>query len=817
MKTLVLLVLVVSTLLCLSASLCQAASITITEDLAPGDVPETTAAGDTVTGTYTVDAVTNPEDGEDDEIVPGTILWSITGRDQRHFSISGIAATATLTFTIPMDLNFEPKPSYSVTVRVSAVVETTVADGDNRMSTVVSTHDVTVSIDDADDAGKVTLNPTSPKVGGRVTATLKDEDGKSGEIWTWKRGSPSPGTILVATGQSYTPVEADVGAVGSENLHVSVTYTDGYTGNLTKTIPTAVAVTSDNRAPVIGGFASSINYGEDLKDPVETYTATDADTDDTLAWSITHGSADFKVEKGVVTFKESPNFEARSSYTFTVHVSDGTLSDSHTVTVNILNVQEDGEVTFVPEIARVRQSVMAGLDDGDGKSDETWTWTGGNAAVTDSASYTPVNDDVTLHLTATVTYTDGYDGAEVTISKRIGPVLPAMNTGAPTVTLDSGGSTVAVPENTAILVSFSATDPDNDPITWGDLTGTDSGKFTLTKNNGSATLESIEDPDYETQDSYSVTVTASDGDNPHSLPVTITITNQDDDGTLEVHADARVGQTLKAVFMDQDGVSGELWEWTRTTGPLLVSTSDTYLVVEADTGGLTLNASYIDGFDNQREYDSATIAVTSHNTAPVLNTPVVTDPVTFETGTTNIILYPENEAVAVVVASYTAADTDSLTWSITSGSADFDVSTAGVVTFKTPPNYEVRRSYSFTVQVSDRLETDSHTATVRVTDADDTGVVTFNPQVARVGQRITATLEDEDGYSGLTWEWTGGSATTTNQASYTPVEADGTDSVTLTATATYTNRRGGNPAEIELAPALSVRCKPPPASERPGL
>ena len=54
---------------------------------------------------------------------------------------------------------------------------------------------VTVEITDADDPGKVELMPGNEvEVGQGVTATLTDEDGKSNELWTWKRGTTSPGT-----------------------------------------------------------------------------------------------------------------------------------------------------------------------------------------------------------------------------------------------------------------------------------------------------------------------------------------------------------------------------------------------------------------------------------------------------------------------------------------------------------------------------------------------------------------------------------------------------------------------------------------------
>ena len=111
---------------------------------------------------------------------------------------------------------------------------------------------------------------------------------------------------------------------------------DGY--NCPVQIPT-------NYAPVITSSATiSVNENQTT---ALTITATDANAN-TLTYSISGGdTASFNVNSssGVVTFKVAPDYETKSSYTFTAKVSDGSLSDTQSVTINVTNVAEKPTLT----------------------------------------------------------------------------------------------------------------------------------------------------------------------------------------------------------------------------------------------------------------------------------------------------------------------------------------------------------------------------------------------------------------------------------------------------------------------------------------
>ena len=86
---------------------------------------------------------------------------------------------------------------------------------------------VTITVNNVDEEGTVTLSSTQPIEGTLLTATLDDPDDVSGSVtWSWRRsqsqtslGNPISG----GTSATYTPVAADVGLF----LRATASYTDG--------------------------------------------------------------------------------------------------------------------------------------------------------------------------------------------------------------------------------------------------------------------------------------------------------------------------------------------------------------------------------------------------------------------------------------------------------------------------------------------------------------------------------------------------------------------------------------------------------------
>ena len=118
-------------------------------------------------------------------------------------------------------------------------------------------------------------------------------------------------------------------------------------------------------APVISS-ASSYSVQEN-QTAIATATATDSDSS-TLTFSLTGTDASalsINSSSGVMTFNTAPDFETKSSYAVILNVSDGALSASKNLTINIADSLADNPLacktasyTTLPPAAASSDSVM---------------------------------------------------------------------------------------------------------------------------------------------------------------------------------------------------------------------------------------------------------------------------------------------------------------------------------------------------------------------------------------------------------------------------------------------------------------------------
>jgi PKD repeat protein len=140
---------------------------------------------------------------------------------------------------------------------------------------------------------------------------------------------------------------------------------------------------------------------------------------------------------------------------------------------------------------------------------------------------TPSNGTVTIN-GETITYTpsanyNGLDAFDYTVtqgsisaSSKVSLTIAAVND-APTLSI---ASTINYKENNTVTINPSAADVDGDVITLT-LSGTDAESFNLTNN----ILSFNSPPDYETKDSYTITLTVSDGTLSYEKTIIINITD----------------------------------------------------------------------------------------------------------------------------------------------------------------------------------------------------------------------------------------------------------------------------------------------------
>ena len=353
---------------------------------------------------------------------------------------------------------------------------------------------------------------------------------------------------------------------------VVVTATDGSGANDTQMV--TITVTDVDEQPVVAGEATS-DYPEKGEAAVAAYTGTDPEGV-TVTWSLSGDDAeDFEIsEDGMLTFKESPNFEAPADmdtnnvYMVTVEARDGTTDNvMQAVTVTVTNVDEPGMVTLwagedpLTMAPQVGDTITGLVVDPDGTvTGEMWQWSR-TMDTADMSSWMPITGatgaaymvtegDTGYHLRVVATYTDA---AGTDMAMVYSPATMMVNT-APEFASATTSRTVA--ENTAagedIGNPVAANDANGDTLAYT-LGGADVASFDIDPDTGQ--LMTLAALDYETKDTYSVTVTARDsGGLRDSIDVTITVTDVDDaeagDTLLDRYDDNKNGQIDRPEVLD---------------------------------------------------------------------------------------------------------------------------------------------------------------------------------------------------------------------------------------------------------------------------
>ena len=621
-------------------------------------------------------------------------------------------------------------------------------DADNNVvndDTVDVTLLMTLSVDDVEEEGVVTLSDDEPIIGLLVEATLTDGDGRvSSDRWQWARsrnGSTNWVNISGATSASYTTVRSDAEFF----LRALVTYTDDRGGGKNAEAITANRVVGENERPAFPSSEDGLRTVRENTGAGMSVGAPVAAADperDRLTYSLSgQDAASFSIvtTTGQIRTRATLDFETQPSYSVTVEVHDGhdrsgnastTIDATKTVTIMVENVEEPGQVTLSSrtQTIQARVEVTAELADDDIPTRATWQWSRSpngrtgwvNIAGATSAQYTPtLEEDAGNYIRATATYADGHGPNKTAnaVSPRVGDP-PAANS-APAFLPTENGQREA-PEDTTggtpLGVPVAANDFDADMLTYS-LTGSDAASFTIDASSGQLRLAHGVELDYEGKRTHSFTVQVTDS-------------------------------------VDQNGD---------------------------------------DDMDAVDDTINVTVTVTNVNEAPVI------------TGDASPSI-AENESTPV--ATYTGADPerDTLTWSVNNDNDnDFWISDLGQLYFRTPPSFEGRTSYQVAVTATDDDETSplsgSFDATVTVTDAEEEGTVVITPPRGWVDvpTRFSADLTDGDGgITGTTWQW---SRSPNGRSSWADI-ADATSiSYTVTAddanqylraTASYEDRRGSN-------------------------
>jgi subtilisin family serine protease len=292
----------------------------------------------------------------------------------------------------------------------------------------------------------------------------------------------------------------------------------------------SVIVNPINDAPVITSVSFSASENQTA---VGTAAATDADTSETLTYTLTGTDASsFSINSasGVITFNSAPDYETKVTYSVTLNVSDGTNTTSTVLTIIVTNVNEASPVitsssTF--SAAENQTAVDTVTATGADTSDTlTYTLTGTDASslsINSASGVITFNSAPDYETKATYSVTLNVSDGTNTTSQALTINVTDVNEASPVIT---SSSTFSAFENQTAVGTATATDADTSDTLTYTLTGTDASSLSINSSSGVITFNSA--PNYESKSSYSVTVTVSDGTNTTTQDITITVTDVND-------------------------------------------------------------------------------------------------------------------------------------------------------------------------------------------------------------------------------------------------------------------------------------------------
>ena len=612
---------------------------------------------------------------------------------------------------------------------------------------------------------------------------------------------------------------------------------------------------------------------------VASYTAHDEEGG--VTWSLTGTDRlDFEIDSnGAVTFAAEPNYEdpddsdGDNEYTFNVVVTD-VMSGSprrsamRAVTVTVDDIEEDGAIAIREgdESPAVGDVVFFTLTDPDGgivtaagtdgftwaiqrrlaSPQGNWQHVEGTNNLSTTTSYTTDEDDVGYQFRAVVTsYSDRRGPGKSAESEPTDAVTADPRPNVPPRFRTGGNLPVAENVENVDLGEIRATDRDGDTLTFNLLQEPGSQVFVMSRvNNETVRLRLNEELDHETTPNgfLLITVTVHDGKdddgNPDStvdasLGVTVTILDAEEEGIVTFSPqEPESGAPQAASLSDGDGnVSGLIWQWSRSLNRnsgfvnIAGANSSSYTPDEDDEDYyLKATASYADNRGSGKTAEAVTGPVPSENKRPLF-------PST-ETGQRTVA---ENARTGTAIGAPVAAvdpERNTLTYTLTGPDADsFTIVTrTGQIRVKDDLDFETKASYSVTVEVHDGRDgagatstaiDDSQAVTITVENVDEPGTVTLTSETQSIQARVpvTASLEDDDGPTNVSWQWArstnrsnwvniGGA----NNATFTPADTDAGNYVR--ATATYNDGQGSGKSAEKVSPRVG---QPPPINSAPAF
>ena len=605
-------------------------------------------------------------------------------------------------------------------------------------SLLIDSEDITIDILSAitDVERLITLNPKDDAYGtSNITVTITDGLESISKEFTITVNAVNDAPVLASIGNqafdedeikniqisatdidyttlsySITQISDNISAVITDNI-LSITPSSNYFGEQSITLSVAdeelsdsetftVTINAINDAPVLAAV-SDVSFDEDTSGSLSV-SGSDIDGDG-LTYSITAGTdITAALDGSDISFSAPTDFNG--SETFTVTVTDGELSDSQSMTVTILPVN-DAPVATTGLIGDTNedQSIVVNLSGSDIDGDNlTFSLdtdaSSGSVSIDGSvATYTPTsnyNGDDSFVFTVS----DGEltDTASVTLTitpVNDAPVLAAV-------------SDVSFDEDTSGSLSVSGSDIDGDGLTYSITTGTD-----ITAALDGSDISFSAPIDFNGSETFTVTVTDGELSDSQSMTVTILPVNDAPVATTGLIGDTNEDQSI-VVNLSGSDIDGDNLTFSLDTDASSGSVSiDGSIATYTPTSNYNGDDSFVFTVSDGELTDTASVTLTI---TPVNDTPdLVFD--------SQDISFDEDTSITVPFSA-TDIDEDVLSYTITEG-VDIITEFSGTsIIFTAPPDFNGNEF--FTVTATDGELSDSESFSVTVNSVNDAPVAT---------------------------------------------------------------------------------------------
>ncbi len=667
--------------------------------------------------------------------------WTIAaGNTNSVFAIN--SSTGELTVNDANELDYETTTSYTLTLSVSdgtntsatetIVVEVNPINDNNPVVTVSQSFDI---VEDIANGGVV----------GTALATDADA-GTSFSSWTETGGTGAAiFEINSGTGAITVTDNSSIDYETTTSYTYSVSVSDGTNTSVIETITINIIDENDVKPVITASQTFNIDEDEPNTTSIGTVLATDGDVTATTfsSWAIAAGNTNsvFAINSstGELTVNDANelDYETLTNYTLTLRVSDGTnTSATETIVVEVNPINDNNPVVVASQSFDIAEDIANGgvvgtalaTDADAGTSFSSWTETGGTGAaifeINASTGAITVTDNLSIDYETTTLYTytvSVSDGTNTSAIETITINITDENDVKPVITASQTFNIDEDEPNTSSVGTVQATDGDVTATTlssWTITGGNTNSVFAINSSTGELTVNDVNELDYETTTSYTLTLRVSDGTNTSATETIVVDVNPINDNnpvviasqSFDIAEDIATGGVVGTVFATDVDSGTTYSSWSITGG-----NDDAIFTINPTSGEITVADNSNLDFESTTSYTLSVTVSDGVNTSMVesvsVNVNDVNDEVPVIIASQSFSVKEDadnNTSVGSVLVSDADAGTTYSSWTIIGGNDDaiFAISPTGGEIFiddNSHLSFMSAEVYNLSIHVSDGL------------------------------------------------------------------------------------------------------------------